>query len=53
MASMGRNKYPMIVRDDCSRHAWIYFVSHKYKVRKAAVLSFFWAFVRKLDDRVD
>ena len=26
VASMGGNKYPMIVRDDFSRHAWIYFV---------------------------
>ena len=30
VASMGSNKYPMIVRGDFSRHAWMYFVSHKY-----------------------
>ena len=35
VASMGGNKYPMIVRDDLSRHAWIYFVSHKYDAASA------------------
>ena len=30
VASMRGNKYPMIVRDDFSRHAWMYFVSHKH-----------------------
>ena len=35
VASMGGNKYPMIVRDDFSRHAWIYFVSHKYDAASA------------------
>ena len=35
MASMGGNKYPMIVRDDFSRHAWMYFVSHKYDAASA------------------
>ena len=30
VASMGGNKYPMIVRDDFSRRAWMYFVSHKH-----------------------
>ena len=30
MTSTGSNKYPMIVRDDLSRHAWMYFISHKY-----------------------
>ena len=29
MASMGGNEYPMIVRDDFSPHAWMYFVFHK------------------------
>ena len=32
---MGGNKYPMIVRDDFSRHAWMYFVSHKYDAASA------------------
>ena len=27
VASMGGNKYPMIVKDDFSRHACMYFVS--------------------------
>ena len=27
---MRGNKYPMIVRGDFSRHAWMYFVSHEY-----------------------
>ena len=35
MASMGGNKYAMIVRDDFSRHAWMYFVSHKYDAASA------------------
>ena len=35
MASMGGNKYPMIVRNDISRHAWMYFVSHKYDAASA------------------
>ena len=30
VASVGCNKYPIIVRDDFSRHAWMYFVSHKH-----------------------
>ena len=30
IASMGGSKYSMIVRDDFSCHAWMYFVSHKY-----------------------
>ena len=28
-ASMGDNKYPMVVRDYFSRHAWMYFVFNK------------------------
>ena len=32
---MGGNKYPMIVRDDFSRHAWMYFVSHKHGATSA------------------
>ena len=36
VASMGGNKYPMIVRDDFSRHIiWMYFVSHKYDAASA------------------
>ena len=35
VASMGGNKYPIIVRDDFSRHAWMYFVSHKYDAASA------------------
>ena len=35
VASMGGNKYPMIVWDDFSRHAWMYFVSHKYGAASA------------------
>ena len=35
MTSMGGNKYPMIVRDDFSRHAWMYFVSHKHDAASA------------------
>ena len=34
-ASMGGNKYPMIVRDDFSHHASMYFVSHKYDAARA------------------
>ena len=34
-ASMWANKYSMIVRDDFSRHAWMYFVSHKYNAASA------------------
>ena len=30
VASMGGNRYPMIVRDDFSRHAWMYFAPHKH-----------------------
>ena len=30
VASIGGNKYRMIVRDYISCHAWVYFVSHKY-----------------------
>ena len=29
MTSMGGNKYPMIISDDFSRYAWLYFISHK------------------------
>ena len=29
VTSMGGNKYPMIIRDDFSRYAWLYFISHK------------------------
>ena len=32
---MGGNKHPMIMRDDFSRHAWMYFVSHKYDAASA------------------
>ena len=35
MASTGGNKYPMIVRDDFSRHVWVYFVSHKHDAASA------------------
>ena len=35
VASTGGNKYPMIVRDDFSRHAWMYFVSHKHDAASA------------------
>ena len=35
VASMGGNKYPMIVRDNFSRHAWMYFVSHKHDAPSA------------------
>ena len=35
VASMGGNKYPMIVRDDFSRRAWMYFVSLKYDASSA------------------
>ena len=35
VASIGGNKYPMIVRDDFSRHAWMYFVSHKHDAASA------------------
>ena len=35
IASMGGNKYPMIVRDDFSRQVWMYFVSHKYDAASA------------------
>ena len=35
MASVGRNKYPMIVRDDFSRYAWVYFISHKSDAAEA------------------
>ena len=35
VASLGSNKYPMIVRDNFSRHAWMYFVSHKYDTASA------------------
>ena len=29
VASVRGNKYPMIVRDDSSRYACVYFISHK------------------------
>ena len=32
---MGGSKYPMIVGDDFSRHAWMYFVSCKYDAASA------------------
>ena len=32
--SMGGKKYLMKVGDDFSRHAWMYFVSHKYDAAK-------------------
>ena len=35
VASMGGNNYPMIGRDDFSRHAGMYFVSHKYDAASA------------------
>ena len=35
VASIGGKKYPMIVRDNFSRHAWMYFVSHKYDAASA------------------
>ena len=35
MASVGRNKYPMIVRDDFLRYAWVYFISHKSDATEA------------------
>ena len=35
VASMGGNKYPMIVGDDSSRHTWVYFVSHKHDTASA------------------
>ena len=35
VASMGGNKYPIIVRNDFSRHAWMYFVSHKHNAASA------------------
>ena len=35
MASMGGNKYPMIIRDDFSRYAWLYFISHKSDAAEA------------------
>ena len=41
VAFMGGNKYSMIVRDDFSRHAWMYFVSHKYYTASAFEKSLF------------
>ena len=35
VASMGGNKYPMIMRDDFSSHAWMYFIYHKYDAASA------------------
>ena len=35
VASMGENKYPMIIRDDFSRYAWVYFISHKSNAAEA------------------
>ena len=35
VASMGGSKYPMIVRNDFLRHAWMYFVSHKHDAASA------------------
>ena len=30
VTSTGGNKYPMVIRDNLSRYAWLYFISHKY-----------------------
>ena len=30
VASMGENKYPVIVRDDFSRYVWLYFIRHTF-----------------------
>ena len=35
MTSMGGDKYPMITRDDLSRYAWLYLISHKSDTAKA------------------
>ena len=35
VASRGCNKCPMVGRDDFSRHAWMYFVSHKHDAASA------------------
>ena len=35
VTSMGGNKYPMIIRDDFSRYAWLYFISHESDVAEA------------------
>ena len=35
MKSMGGIKYPMIIRDDFSRYAWLYFISHKSDAAEA------------------
>ena len=35
VTSMGGNKYPMIIRDDFSRYAWLYFISHKSDAAEA------------------
>ena len=35
VASMGGNTYPIIVRDNFSRHAWMCFVSHEYDAASA------------------
>ena len=41
---MGGNKYPMIIRDDFSRYAWLYFISHKSDAAEA--FKQFWADLR-------
>ena len=33
--SVGGNKCPMIIRDDLSRYAWLYFISHKSDATEA------------------
>ena len=35
VTSMGGNKYPMIIRDDFSRYAWLYFISQKCDAAEA------------------
>ena len=35
VTSMGGNKYPMIIRDDFSRYAWLYYISHKSDAAEA------------------
>ena len=35
MTSMGGNKYPMITRDNFSRYAWLYLISHKSDTTEA------------------
>ena len=35
VTSMGGNTYPMIIRDDFSRYAWLYFISYKSDAAEA------------------